>query len=76
MRVTIGCPVCLQPLTIEYDPGEPRTYWEPGAPPGWWHADAAHTCNLVLYGSTWDAVELAAYYHADHQAYLKAESMV
>ena len=75
MRVTIGCPVCLQPLTVQYEPGEPATYWEPGAPPGWWLVDTTHTCDLVLY-DVWELVELTAERHPDYIAYQRAESMV
>lgn len=77
--VTVGCPVCLQPITVEYDPGEPTTWDYPGSPPEWYitlASTAEHTCDHVLTGPMWERVQEAATNTPEYRAYEYTESQV
>lgn len=66
----LPCKQCLQPILMEWDPGEPGSYWEPGSPPEWYSDHGCDTANSTV----WDELVSDAYDSPEYRAYELAEA--
>lgn len=76
--VDVPCTFCGQPFRLEYDPGWPNTWEEPGMPADWYPCDVQNTRhpNCAITDEQWQAMKEAATNTPQYRAYEYAESLV
>lgn len=73
--VTLPCPTCTKPIELEYDPGYPNSYEEPGVPADWIPTDP-EIHDACMNDEQWRQLILQAYDTPEYRAYEYAESQV